>query len=99
MNYCNIVGWIFSEYGCIGQYSHFTLVWVSWYETKVFRRLTGGQRDTPGFGASQKDTEEKVQIIQQRLKAASDRQNSYADLKMIDIEYEVGDKVFLKVLP
>ena len=46
-----------------------------------------------------KDTEEKVQIIQQRLKAASDRQRSYANLKRKDIEYEVGDKVFLKVSP
>ena len=44
-----------------------------------------------------KDTEEKVQIIQQRLKAASDRQTSYANLKRKDIEYEVRDKVFLKV--
>ena len=44
-----------------------------------------------------KDTEEKVQIIQQRLKAANDRQKSYANLKRKDIEFEVGDKVFLKV--
>ena len=44
-----------------------------------------------------KDTEAKVQVIRQRLKASSDRQNSYADLKRKDIEYEVGDKVFLKV--
>ena len=44
-----------------------------------------------------KDTEEKVQVIRQRLKAANDRQKSYADLKRRDIEYEVGDKVFLKV--
>ena len=46
-----------------------------------------------------KDTVEKVQIIQQRLKAACDRQRSYANLKRNDIEYEVGDKVFLKVSP
>ena len=46
-----------------------------------------------------KDTEAKVHVIRQRLKAVSDRQNSYADLKMKDIEYEVGDKVFLKVSP
>ena len=46
-----------------------------------------------------KDTEENVQIIQQRLKAACDRQRSYANLKRKDIEYEVGDKVFLKVSP
>ena len=46
-----------------------------------------------------KDTEEKVQVIRQRLKAASDRKKSYANLKRRDIEYNVGDKVFLKVSP
>ena len=46
-----------------------------------------------------KETEEKVRIIQQRLKASSDKQKLYADLKRKDIEYEVGDKVFLKVSP
>ena len=45
-----------------------------------------------------KNTEEKVQVIWKRLKGASDRQKSYADLKRRDIAYEVGDKVFLKVL-
>ena len=46
-----------------------------------------------------KYTEEKVQVIRHRVKAASDRQKSYADLKIRDIEYEVGDKVFLEVSP
>ena len=46
-----------------------------------------------------KDTEEKGQVIRKRLKAASDRQKSYADLKRRYIKYEVGDKVFLKVSP
>ena len=46
-----------------------------------------------------KGTKEKVQVIRQRLKAASDRQKSYANLKRKDIEYEIGDKVFLKVSP
>ena len=46
-----------------------------------------------------KDTKEKVKVIQQRLKVASDRQKPYADLKRKDIEYEVSDKVFLKVSP
>ena len=44
-----------------------------------------------------KDTEEKVQVIRKRLKATSDRQKSYADLKRRGIANEVGDKVFLKV--
>ena len=46
-----------------------------------------------------KDTEEKVQVIRKRLKAANDRQKSYFDLKRREIAYEVGDKVFLKVSP
>ena len=36
-----------------------------------------------------RETEEKVRVIQQMLKAASDRQKSYAYLKIKDIEYEV----------
>ncbi|KAK5785471.1 hypothetical protein PVK06_040061 [Gossypium arboreum] len=46
-----------------------------------------------------KDAEQKVKVICESLKAATDRQKSYADLKRKDIEYQVGDKVFLKVLP
>ena len=45
------------------------------------------------------DLNENFWIIQQRLKAASDRQKSYAYLKRKYIEYEVGNKVFLKVSP
>ena len=45
-----------------------------------------------------KDIKDKVRVIQQRLKAASDQHKSYADLKKKkDIVYEVGDKVFMKV--
>ncbi|KAK5774517.1 hypothetical protein PVK06_042372 [Gossypium arboreum] len=46
-----------------------------------------------------RETEEKVRIIRDCLKAASDRQKSYADLKRRDIEFNVGDRVFLKVSP
>ncbi|KAG8481219.1 hypothetical protein CXB51_025969 [Gossypium anomalum] len=45
------------------------------------------------------DTEEKVRIIRDRLREASDRQKSYADLKRKKIEYSMGDMVFLKVSP
>ncbi|KAA3453458.1 reverse transcriptase [Gossypium australe] len=44
-------------------------------------------------------TEDKVKLIRARLKEASDRQKSYTDLKRKDIEFAVGDKVFLKVSP
>ncbi|XP_043817352.1 uncharacterized protein LOC122725011 [Manihot esculenta] len=46
-----------------------------------------------------RQTEEKVKIIKERLKAATERQKSYADLRRKDIEFAVGDKVFLKVSP
>ena len=42
---------------------------------------------------------DKIQIVKQCMKAAQDRQKSYADLHRRDIEYAVGDKVFLKVSP
>ena len=44
-------------------------------------------------------TTEKIQLIRDRLKEAQDRQQSYADLKREPIEYNVGDKVFLKISP
>ncbi|KAA3452486.1 DNA/RNA polymerases superfamily protein [Gossypium australe] len=44
-----------------------------------------------------KETEEKVKVIRDSLKAASDQQKSYADLKRKEIEFKVGEKVFLKV--
>ncbi|KAA3461713.1 reverse transcriptase [Gossypium australe] len=40
-----------------------------------------------------------VVLDQADLKAASDRQKSYADLKHKDIEFQIGDKVFLKLSP
>ncbi|XP_074271094.1 uncharacterized protein LOC141595020 [Silene latifolia] len=42
---------------------------------------------------------EQVHIIRQKMRAAQDRQKSYADLKRNDIEFVVGDKVLLKVSP
>ncbi|XP_016673224.1 uncharacterized protein [Gossypium hirsutum] len=38
-----------------------------------------------------------VKVIRGRLKEASDRQKSYADLKPQEIEYSMGDFIFLKV--
>ena len=45
------------------------------------------------------ETEEKVKIIREKLRVATDRQNLYDDMKRKDIRYEIGEKVFLKVSP
>ena len=45
------------------------------------------------------ETEEKVKIVREKLKVATDRQKSYVDMKRKDIRYEIGEKVFLKVSP
>ena len=46
-----------------------------------------------------KDTSEKVILIRQRLLIAQIRQKSYADVRRRPLEFEVGDHVFLKVMP
>ncbi|XP_022892028.1 uncharacterized protein LOC111406898 [Olea europaea var. sylvestris] len=40
-----------------------------------------------------------IDKIRTRKKAAQDRQKSYADIRRKDLEFQVGDKVFLKVVP
>ena len=45
------------------------------------------------------EIEEKMKMIRERLKVAMDRQKSYADMRRKDIRYDIGEKVFLKVLP
>ncbi|GJX08017.1 putative reverse transcriptase domain-containing protein [Tanacetum coccineum] len=45
------------------------------------------------------ETTEKVIQIKQRIQAALDRQKSYTDLKHKPMEFQVGDKVMLKVSP
>ncbi|XP_040944228.1 uncharacterized protein [Gossypium hirsutum] len=46
-----------------------------------------------------RETEDKVQTIQDNLRVAFDRQKSYADLKRKEIKFAVGDKLFLKFSP
>ncbi|XP_074290553.1 uncharacterized protein LOC141617268 [Silene latifolia] len=40
-----------------------------------------------------------IHVIRQKMKAAQDRQKSYADLHRKGIEFQVGDKVFLRASP
>ncbi|XP_052878891.1 uncharacterized protein LOC128285436 [Gossypium arboreum] len=64
---------------------------------EIFVRYIGGQHALGSELVS--DTEDKVRLILDQLKAASNRQKSYADLKCKEIKYSAGDFVFLKVSP
>ena len=46
-----------------------------------------------------RDTSEKLSLIRQRLLTAESRQKSYEDVGRGPLEFEVGDHVFLKVMP
>ncbi|GKD98408.1 putative reverse transcriptase domain-containing protein, partial [Tanacetum coccineum] len=45
------------------------------------------------------ETTEKIVQIRQRLKAARDRQRSYANVRRKPLEFHIGDRVMLKVSP
>ncbi|GJZ07864.1 putative reverse transcriptase domain-containing protein [Tanacetum coccineum] len=45
------------------------------------------------------ETTEKIVQIKNRIQAARDRQKSYADVRRKPLEFQVGDKVMLKVSP
>ena len=44
-------------------------------------------------------TTDKVRVIRQIMKEAQDRQKSYADKQRRPLEFQIGDRVFLKVAP
>ncbi|KAJ9544459.1 hypothetical protein OSB04_024166 [Centaurea solstitialis] len=44
------------------------------------------------------ETTDKIKLVQEKLKAAGDRQKSYADNRRKPLEFQVGDKVLLKVI-
>jgi hypothetical protein len=46
-----------------------------------------------------RETTEKIVQIRERLKASRDRQKSYADTRRKPLEFQVGDRVMLKVSP
>ncbi|GJX39921.1 putative reverse transcriptase domain-containing protein [Tanacetum coccineum] len=45
------------------------------------------------------ETTEKIVQIKSRIQAARDRQKSYADVRRKPLEFQIGDKVMLKVSP
>nr|GEV87550.1 reverse transcriptase domain-containing protein [Tanacetum cinerariifolium] len=74
------------------------------FVTKLPKTSTG--QDTIWVGDAQltgsdivHETTEKIIQIKKRIQAARDRQKSFADRRCKPLEFEVGDKVMLKVLP
>ncbi|GJY20412.1 putative reverse transcriptase domain-containing protein [Tanacetum coccineum] len=63
---------------------------ICWAEVREFQ-LTGPK--------IVQETIEKIIQIKQIIQAARDRQTSYADLKRKPMEFQVGDRVMLKVFP
>ena len=57
-----------------------------------------GERKLLGPQLIQKDAD-NIRIIRQRLLTAQSRQKSYADRRRRDLEFEIGEHVFLKVSP
>ncbi|KAI3696885.1 hypothetical protein L6452_29480 [Arctium lappa] len=60
--------------------------------------LEAGEKQFAGPEIVQ-ETADKVKCIRERMKAAQDRQKSYADKKRRPMEFQVGDRVMLKVSP
>ena len=45
------------------------------------------------------ETKEKIELIRRRMTAAQDRQKKFADMRRRQVEYEVGNFVFIKISP
>jgi len=63
---------------------------LCWYES--------GESALLGLDVMQ-ETTEKVKMIQEKMKASQSRQKSYHHKRRKDIEFQVGDHVFLRVNP
>ena len=79
-------------------------------EMAPFEALYGRKCRTPMFWAEVDErrlvgpelvqiTLEKVKVVCDNLKTAKDRQRSYADNLRRDLQFEIGNRVFLKISP
>ncbi|GJU68431.1 putative reverse transcriptase domain-containing protein [Tanacetum coccineum] len=71
--------------------------WINHLPLVEFSYNNIGEAQLTGPNLIQETTEKIIQI-KQRIQAARDRQKSYADLKRKPMEFQVGDRVMLKVL-
>ncbi|GKA32318.1 putative reverse transcriptase domain-containing protein [Tanacetum coccineum] len=72
--------------------------WVKHFPLAEFSYNNIGEAQLTGPELIQ-ETTEKIVLIKQRIQAAQNRQKSYADLKRKSMEFEVGDRLMLKVSP
>ncbi|GJU16309.1 putative reverse transcriptase domain-containing protein [Tanacetum coccineum] len=79
-----------APYEALSRYKNFSIT-VCWAE-----EVEGTPTD---WSEIDPRTTEKIVLIKQRMQAAQDRQKSYADRKRKPMEFEVGDRVMLKVSP
>ncbi|KAI3811090.1 hypothetical protein L1987_20806 [Smallanthus sonchifolius] len=85
--------------------SHHTTIGMPPYEMLYGRRcrtpVCWGEIGQKELGSLEvvRETSERFDQIKARMKAAQDRQKSYADRRRRPIEFDVGDRVMLKVLP
>ncbi|XP_052192786.1 uncharacterized protein LOC127801582 [Diospyros lotus] len=57
-----------------------------------------GERQILGLKIVQ-ETSEKIKLIRERIKKAQNRQKSYTDTRRRNLEFQVGDKMYLKISP
>ncbi|XP_035834094.1 uncharacterized protein LOC118482632 [Helianthus annuus] len=71
------------------------------YGRKCRTPVCWGEVGTRGLAPTDiiRSTNEKIDMVRVHLKAAQDRQKLYADKRNRPIEFQVGDKVMLKVSP
>ncbi|KAI3794915.1 hypothetical protein L1987_37556 [Smallanthus sonchifolius] len=85
--------------------SHHTTIGMPPYEMLNGRRcrtpICWGEIGQKELGSLEvvRETSERFDQIKARMKAAQDRQKSYADKRRRPIEFDVGDRVMLKVSP
>ena len=80
-----------------GRKCRFPLCWAVVGDTQLAR----GQTPDSALTGPEiiRETTEKIVQIRERLKASRDRQKSYADKRRKPLEFQVGDRVLIKVSP
>nr|GFA56840.1 putative reverse transcriptase domain-containing protein [Tanacetum cinerariifolium] len=70
-----------------------------WPEVLIIGVLGRGWRSTTYRSKDDSGNDKKIILIKQRIQDARDRQKNYSDRKRNPMEFEVGDRVVLKVSP